>query len=248
MGGQKSNRHPLYLILRRLHYDTSFFPFIPPNNFTLFSHTLQGNAYTYYNKLKRSVTVYAGNKGVSMSFNHNLPDESRPPRKSLRLTPPFGYKYLKPIGITLFFALSYLAGCLAAMRFSPEAAMSYDVSSAIAPAAENWGLSFQEDGKPPVANATFDELKQYDAYYAENTDEKKIYLTFDCGYENGNTEALLDALKKHKASAAFFVVGNFISTSPELVKRMHEEGHTVGNHTYRHPDMSQISTEEAFEK
>lgn len=183
-----------------------------------------------------------------MSFNHNLPDESRPPRKSLRLTPPLGYKYLKPIGITLFFALSYLAGCLAAMRFSPEAAMSYDVSSAIAPAAENWGLSFQEDGKPPVANATFDELKQYDAYYAEDTDEKNIYLTFDCGYENGNTEALLDALKKHKASAAFFVVGNFISTSPELVKRMHEEGHTVGNHTYRHPDMSQISTEEAFEK
>ena len=74
------------------------------------------------------------------------------------------------------------------------------------------------------------------------------YLTFDCGYENGNTAPILDALKKHKAPAAFFVVGNFISTSPDLVKRMHEEGHIIGNHTYHHPDMSQISTKEAFAK
>lgn len=159
--------------------------------------------------------------------------------------------YLKPLGITLFFVLSYFAGCLAAARFPPKTSApsaSDAVSSAIVPAAENWGLSFQEEGKPPVANATFEELRKYDAYYAEDTDEKRIYLTFDCGYENGNTEALLDALKKHKASATFFVVGNFISTSPELVKRMHKDGHTVGNHTYHHPDMSQISTKEAFEK
>ena len=137
--------------------------------------------------------------------------------------------YLKPLGITLFFVLSYFAGCLAAARFPPKTSApsaSDAVSSAIVPAAENWGLSFQEEGKPPVANATFEELRKYDAYYAEDTDEKRIYLTFDCGYENGNTEALLDALKKHKASATFFVVGNFISTSPELVKRMHKDGHT----------------------
>lgn len=119
----------------------------------------------------------------------------------------------------------------------------------IAPAADgNWGLSFQEDGKPPVANATADELKKYDAYYAGDQKEKVIYLTFDAGYENGNTEAILDALKKHKAPATFFVVGPFISEHPELVKRMSEEGHTVGNHTYSHPDMSKISTKESFQK
>lgn len=175
-----------------------------------------------------------------MSSNHPFPDKVLKGRQS-RL----------PLGIILLLALSYAAGCLAAALFPPSdsaPSSSGAVSSAIAPAAENWGLSFQEDGNPPVANATFDELKQYDAYYAEDTDKKRIYLTFDCGYENGNTEALLDALKKHKASATFFVVGNFISTSPELVKRMHKEGHTVGNHTYHHPDMSQISTKEAFEK
>lgn len=111
----------------------------------------------------------------------------------------------------------------------------------------NWGLSFPEDGKPPVANASFSELAQYDAYYAEDTTEKRLYLTFDAGYENGNTAPILDTLKKHNTSATFFVVGTYIKDQPELVKRMHQEGHTVGNHTYSHPDMSQISSREAFE-
>lgn len=112
----------------------------------------------------------------------------------------------------------------------------------------NWGLSFPEDGKPPVANATFAELAQYDTYYAEDTTEKRIYLTFDAGYENGNTAPILDALKKHSAPATFFVVGTYIKDQPELIKRMQQEGHTVGNHTYSHPDMSQISSKETFEK
>ena len=112
----------------------------------------------------------------------------------------------------------------------------------------NWGLSFQEQGKPPVANTTAEELKQFDAYYMQNTEEKNIYLTFDCGYENGNTAPILDALKKHNAPATFFIVGNFLSTSPDLVRRMTEEGHTVGNHTFHHPDMSKISSIDAFSK
>ena len=112
----------------------------------------------------------------------------------------------------------------------------------------NWGLSFQEEGKPPVANTTAEELKQFDAYYMQNTEEKNIYLTFDCGYENGNTAPILDALKKHNAPATFFIVGNFLSTSPDLVRRMTEEGHTVGNYTFHHPDMSKISSIDAFSK
>lgn len=114
--------------------------------------------------------------------------------------------------------------------------------------AENWGLSFQEEGQPPVANATHEELAKYDAFYAEDTQEKVLYLTFDCGFENGNTPAILDALKKHNAKAAFFVVGNYVSTSPELLKRMVEEGHIVGNHSYHHPDMSQMGKEEFKEE
>jgi peptidoglycan-N-acetylmuramic acid deacetylase len=115
--------------------------------------------------------------------------------------------------------------------------------------AENWGLGFGADGTRPTGNATEEQLKEYNAYFigpeAEN-DEKKLYLTFDCGYENGNTEAILDALKKHNASATFFVVGHYLETAPDLVKRMVSEGHTVGNHTYHHPDMSSISDIESF--
>ena len=112
--------------------------------------------------------------------------------------------------------------------------------------AGNWGLSFQEEGKTPVGNATSEFLAQYDAYYAGDPDEKVIYLTFDAGYENGYTPAILDALKKHNVKAAFFVVGNYIESCPEFVKRMVDEGHIVGNHTYSHPDMSKISDTESF--
>ena len=75
-----------------------------------------------------------------------------------------------------------------------------------------------------------------------------IYLTFDAGYENGYTPPILDILKKHKIKAAFFLVGNYIEKSPELVKRMYDEGHIIGNHTFHHPDMSKISSKDAFSK
>ena len=75
-----------------------------------------------------------------------------------------------------------------------------------------------------------------------------LYLTFDAGYENGHTEAILDVLAKHKAPAAFFVVGPYIRQNPALVKRMAAEGHTVGNHTWHHWDMDRISDRETFAK
>jgi len=113
---------------------------------------------------------------------------------------------------------------------------------------ENWGLGFGESGKRPTGNSSAEDLQQYNAYYVADTEEKKIYLTFDCGYENGNTEAMLDALKKHNAKATFFVVGHYLESAPDIVKRMVAEGHTIGNHTYHHPDMSKISDASAFQK
>lgn len=112
----------------------------------------------------------------------------------------------------------------------------------------SWGLSFQEEGKKPVANATYEELSKYNAWYAQDTVDKIIYLTFDCGYENGNTPAILEALKKHQVPATFFVVGNFLTDNPDLAKQILEEGHTLGNHTMHHPDMSKISDLASFEK
>lgn len=113
---------------------------------------------------------------------------------------------------------------------------------------EDWGLSFGESGTQPVGNASPEDLAWYDAYFMGDDSEKVIYLTFDCGYENGNTGPILDALKKHSVTATFFVVGHFLETAPDIVKRMVEEGHTVGNHTYHHPDMSSISDLGAFQK
>lgn len=122
------------------------------------------------------------------------------------------------------------------------------LAEAVPAATDNWGLSFQTKGAAPVGNASQRDLAQYDAFYLGDTSKKVLYLTFDAGYENGNTPAILDALKKHHAPAAFFVVGNFIETAPELVKRMVAEGHIVGNHTFHHPDMSKISDVAAFQK
>ena len=78
--------------------------------------------------------------------------------------------------------------------------------------------------------------------------KKKSTSLLTAGYENGNTPRILDALKKHQAPATFFVVGNFISDNPDLIRRMVSEGHTVGNHTMTHPDMSGISSKDDFQK
>ena len=112
----------------------------------------------------------------------------------------------------------------------------------------NWGLSFQEEGKRPTGNASMEELKKYNAWYAADSDEKKIYLTFDAGYDNGNMPAILNALHKHQVHATFFVVGTLIREKPELIREIVDAGHTIGNHTMTHPNMSGISTKEAFQK
>ncbi len=112
----------------------------------------------------------------------------------------------------------------------------------------NWGLSFQKEGQTPVGNATPDFLKAYNAFFVGDATQKVLYLTFDAGYENGYTASILDTLKKHQVPAAFFLVGNYLDTAPELVCRMVEEGHLVGNHTNRHPDMSAISDIHSFKK
>lgn len=108
---------------------------------------------------------------------------------------------------------------------------------------ENWGLGFGETGSQPSGTESADVMKKYGAYYVGNAKEKVLYLTFDCGYENGNTPAILTALKKHKVKATFFVVGHFLKENNDLVKQIVKEGHTIGNHTYNHPNIIGMSKE-----
>ncbi len=112
----------------------------------------------------------------------------------------------------------------------------------------DWGLSHAENGSQPVGNRSQAELSKYDAYYLGSPNEKVMYLTFDAGYEAGFTPQILEVLKKHQVPAAFFLVGNYLDTKPELVRQMVAEGHTVANHTTHHPDMSKISNIENFQK
>ena len=154
-------------------------------------------------------------------------------------------KKLKSLFIIPALAAAFIAG-----RVTASVIHQWQSTYSILPQAENWGLGFAENGseKQPTGNASADELGQYDAHYLGNGQEKVIYLTFDCGYENGNTQKILKALKKHNAKGTFFVVGHFLETSPELAKQIIAEGHAVGNHTYHHPDMSSIATMESFQK
>ena len=151
-------------------------------------------------------------------------------------------------GIALLVLGVTVVGMLCAKEHQMEATVPAAGEATVPASVDNWGLSFQTEGEAPVGNASVADLAQYDAYYLGDTSKKVIYLTFDCGYENGYTEKILDALKKHQAPAAFFVVGNMIETAPDIICRMVEEGHIVGNHTYHHPDMSAISEQAAFQR
>lgn len=154
----------------------------------------------------------------------------------------------RPGPLTLFCAVLLLLTMLLWPMSRQSSSLPAAGDAAVAVSTDNWGLSFPTEGQSPVGNATVEELAQYNAYYLGDTSQKVIYLTFDCGYENGYTASILDTLKKHNAPAAFFVVGNMIESAPDLIRRMVAEGHIVGNHTYHHPDMSSISDQAAFQK
>lgn len=89
-----------------------------------------------------------------------------------------------------------------------------------------------------------DIVVKHGAIFLGDTTKKELYLTFDNGYENGYTPQVLDVLKEKRVPAIFFVTGHYVKDQPELVKRMASEGHLVGNHSWSHPDMTQISADQ----
>lgn len=109
---------------------------------------------------------------------------------------------------------------------------------------ENIGFWFgrNKDFKRPEAPLTIEDFKKYNAYYL-GEDEKVIYLTFDEGLNNTQAEKNLDTLKKHNIKGTFFVTKGFIEANTDIVKRMVNEGHVVGNHIYNHPNMAQTAEE-----
>lgn len=110
----------------------------------------------------------------------------------------------------------------------------------------NWYFNPRKDHKQPDPIKEADFFKNYNSYYVGDEKEKVIYLTFDAGYENGYTNLLLDTLKKHNASANFFVVESYIKNNPELINRMVNEGHLVCNHSKSHISMAKIGDTDKF--
>lgn len=101
-----------------------------------------------------------------------------------------------------------------------------------------WGYQKNTDHKIPGIGKYAEILKKYGAYYVDDSGDKDIYLTFDNGYEQGYTADVLNILKEAKVPATFFVTGHYVKEEPELVKRIVDEGHIIGNHSYHHPDFS----------
>lgn len=156
-------------------------------------------------------------------------------------------KLIKAALFVLLLAAAFLIGRgIAYVRYEKIDDWIVPVSGSVS--SQNWGLGFGQEGSQPTGNATTAELLKYNAHYVGDNSEKVIYLTFDAGYENGNTQPILDALKKHNVPATFFVVGHYLESAPDLVKQMVADGHFVGNHTYHHLDMSSIASKESFEK
>ncbi|MGM9936033.1 MAG: polysaccharide deacetylase family protein, partial [Candidatus Ornithomonoglobus sp.] len=106
--------------------------------------------------------------------------------------------------------------------------------SALDGTGSGWGFVRKKGAPPEIPSAQASMLEKYNGRYIDHSKEKNLYLTFDEGYENGFTARILDILAKTDTPAAFFVTGPYLEGQGELIKRMIDEGHIVGNHTVHH--------------
>ena len=108
-----------------------------------------------------------------------------------------------------------------------------------------WGIKRTDNHEQPDLGKQNEELiNKYNGMCLGNKDKKYIYLTFDLGYEAGYTNAILDALKENNVNATFFITAHYVNTASDILQRMINEGHIVGNHTVNHKSMPDLSDEE----
>lgn len=117
----------------------------------------------------------------------------------------------------------------------------------------HWYCRRNKEHKQPLLAGEFSFIEQYNGYHVDkkhgdNDPEKVVYFTFDAGYENGNVGKTLDILKQENVPGAFFVLGNLVTSNPDLINRMLKEGHTVCNHTYSHKNVTKFTKEQFGEE
>ncbi|MDR0406174.1 MAG: polysaccharide deacetylase family protein [Clostridiales bacterium] len=144
--------------------------------------------------------------------------------------------------LSILFLPAFLAGCAAAGEREAAQGTGYQNTKI------QWGVK-KTEGEPPQIPAAWSEmLQRFDGYYlGGGGDSKKIFLTFDEGYEAGYTAPILDTLKEKNVPAAFFVTGAYLDKEGGLVRRMTDEGHIVGNHTVNHPSMPEVADDQKLE-
>lgn len=107
-----------------------------------------------------------------------------------------------------------------------------------------WGIKRNDNHEQPdLGTINKQILDKYEGYSIGNKDSKKVYLTFDEGYEAGYTEKILAVLKQNEVKATFFITAHYVNTQPELVKKMIDDGHIIGNHTVNHKSMPDLDVD-----
>src|SRR5690554_8233653 len=107
--------------------------------------------------------------------------------------------------------------------------------------AYGWGFKRNSTNVVPDIGKYANEIEGTSSYYVGNPDEKIVYLTFDAGYDNGVLGKILDVLNEKDVKSTIFVTGDFLVREQELTLRMAYEGHTVGNHTWKHKNITKLT-------
>ena len=151
---------------------------------------------------------------------------------------------------------SIIIGCIAIFLFGACLIMLEDSkttlttsNTALSTKKIEWGVKRNDNHKQPDLGVTNTKiLSSYNGIYMGNSESKKVYLTFDSGYEAGYTEKILEVLRQNDVKACFFITAHYVNSQPELVKKMIDEGHIVGNHTVNHKSMPTLTNEQIKEE
>ena len=145
--------------------------------------------------------------------------------------------------LTFIITLSMLSGNITSNRIVTNANIGLSNKKI------EWGIQRKNNHEQPILGKENVELiNKYNGIAIGNKDEKCIYLTFDLGYEAGYTEKILNVLKENNVKGTFFITAHYVNTASDLVKRMIDEGHIVGNHTVNHKSMPSLSDDEIKEE
>ena len=144
----------------------------------------------------------------------------------------------KKIAIIAIFMVFMIGGICFARQMNKENNIAVHTSGELAQIEKlpnnkiGWGIKRNNNSEQPdVGKKNMEILDKYNGIYMGNKEKKYVYLTFDMGYEAGYTEKILEVLKQNDVKATFFITAHYVNTQPDMVKRMIDEGHIIGNHT-----------------